>query len=56
MKAEFLRDFDWQPDRYQGRVTVVIRPGIQQVTRECAAKAIAAGAAVEFKAHGESLS
>jgi len=49
MKAQFLRAFDWQPDHYKGRVTVVIQPGVRQVTCECAAKAIAAGAATEWK-------
>lgn len=50
MKARFLRVFDWEPDHYRGRVTVVIQPGIRQVTRECAAKAIAAGAAEPIEA------
>lgn len=46
MKVRFLRNFDWDPEKFNGRLTVAFKAGvIQHVTRACAAKAIAAGAA-----------
>ena len=46
MKVRFLRDFDWNPEKYGGRLTVAYKRGTEMhVPRPCAAKAIKAGAA-----------
>ncbi|OJU12751.1 MAG: hypothetical protein BGN85_08795 [Alphaproteobacteria bacterium 64-11] len=40
----FTRDFDFSPEAMGGRVTVAYKAGMtKNVTRECAAKALASG-------------
>lgn len=42
----FLRDFDFDPDAFAGRVTIAYKAGTEEnITRECLAKAKAASAA-----------
>jgi hypothetical protein len=44
-KVTFLRDFDWSPEKFSGRVTLAFKAGTEtMVTRDCAAKAKKAGA------------
>jgi hypothetical protein len=44
----FTRDFDWNPVRYCGRVTVAFKGGSRVLAnRHAAEAAIAAGAAIE---------
>lgn len=43
-RVRFTADFDFDPDAFDGRVTIAYRAGQEKtVTRECAAKAKAAG-------------
>lgn len=45
MWITFLKAFDWSPAKYKGAYTLAFPIGTYFVTRECAAKAFAAGAA-----------
>jgi len=45
--VRFLKNYDFRPDAYKGHVTVAYKAQtVEMVTRECAEKAITAGAAV----------
>lgn len=47
MKVRFLEDYDFNPAAHGGRVTLAYKAGTEDnVTRECAEGAIAAGKAV----------
>lgn len=46
MWVRFNQRFDFSPAAKDGRVTIVYKGGVHNVTRECADKAIAAGKAV----------
>jgi hypothetical protein len=46
MWVRFNQRYDFSPDAMKGRVTIVYKAGVHNVTRECADKAIAAGKAV----------
>lgn len=45
MRVTFVKDFDWNPVRFGGRVTMAFKAGVTlTITRECAAAARKAGA------------
>lgn len=46
MWVRFTQPYDFSPEAKGGRVTIVYKGGVHNVTRECADKAIAAGKAV----------
>lgn len=45
MWVRFTESYDFSPAAMNGRVTIVYKGGVHNVTRECADKAIAAGKA-----------
>lgn len=47
---KFTRPYDFKPDARRGQVTIAYKPGVYNVTRECAQKAEAAGAGKPAKA------
>lgn len=50
MWFRFERAFDFKPDARKGQVTVAYKPGVYNVTRECADKAAKALAGKPVKA------
>jgi hypothetical protein len=46
MWVRFNQRFDFSPEAKGGRVTIVYKGGVHNVTRECATLAVAAGKAV----------
>lgn len=49
MWVRFTADFDFSPEARRGRLTRAYKAGmVENVTRECAEKALAAGKAVKF--------
>jgi len=50
MWFRFTSPFDFSPAAFGGRVTIAYKPGVHNVTRECAEKVRAAGVGKPVKA------
>jgi hypothetical protein len=50
MRVQFVKDFDWSPAEYGGRVTLAFKAGpeFQVVRRVCGEAAVAAGHAIDL--------
>jgi hypothetical protein len=53
-RLTFTADFDWRPPEAKGRIVIAYRAGsTRKVRKNCAAAAIAAGAAIQTKGNDD---